>query len=406
MERLARRRRRRAVRGIGVLLVVAAAVTFVVQNDKSVPVHFWFFTGHPRVIWVVLISLVVGLVIGLRAREPGPPRLAPAPPPGPAAGERGPAIRAVTVVDGDLRWEEHPDPEPADTGLVVAVRAAGVNAADLMQRHGLYPAPAGWPPDVPGMELAGEVVAVGRRARRFAVGDRVMALVGGGAQAELCALDEATAMAVPPDVPWPEAGGFPEIFATAYDALCTQCAMSLGDRVLVTGAAGGVGSAAVQLAAATGARCVASVRRQESRPAVQALGAVAAADPEEALGLGPFDVALELVGAPSITGVLGAMASGGRISVIGVGGGAQAEIDLLTVMQRRLRVHGSTLRARSPEEKAMVVAAVEAHVVPLLAAGRLRVPVAATVPLDRATEAYERFGRSGKVGKIVLVAGR
>jgi NADPH:quinone reductase-like Zn-dependent oxidoreductase len=312
----------------------------------------------------------------------------------------------VTIVDGDLRWEEHPDPVPSDTGLVVAVHAAGVNAADLMQRHGLYPAPAGWPPDIPGMELAGEVVATGARARRFAVGDRVMALVGGGAQAELCALDEATAMSVPPGTGWPEAGGFPEVFATAYDALCTQCAMSLGDRVLVTGAAGGVGSAAVQLAAAIGARCVASVRTAGLRDAVLALGATDAVDPEAALGLGPFDVALELVGAPSIAGVLGAMAIGGRISVIGVGGGARAELDLLSLMQRRLRMNGSTLRARSHEEKAMVVAAVRAHVVPLLASGRVRVPVAATVPLERAAEAYERFGQGAKLGKIVLVADR
>jgi NADPH2:quinone reductase len=314
-------------------------------------------------------------------------------------------VRAVTIVDGDLRYLEHPDPVPGDTELVVAVRAAGVNNADLMQRQGFYPAPPGSPPDIPGMELAGEVVATGRHTTRFSIGDRVMALVGGGAQAELAVVDERVAMPVPPDQSWPEAGGFPEAFSTAYDALFTQCGLALGERVLVTGAAGGVGSAGVQLAAAAGARCVASVRHAQLRDAVATLGA-RSAGPDEALRLGPFDVVLELVGAASITGVLGAMATRGRIAVIGVGGGARAEIDLLSVMQRHLRITGATLRSRSLVDKAVVAAAVEHHVVPLLAARRVRVVVEATFPMDDATAAYERFAQGGKLGKIVLVPPR
>jgi NADPH:quinone reductase-like Zn-dependent oxidoreductase len=311
-------------------------------------------------------------------------------------------VRAVTIVDGDLRWLEHPDPVPGDTELVVAVRAAGINNADLLQRIGFYPAPAGWPADIPGMEFAGEVVALGRRVARFSVGDRVMAVVGGGAQAELAVVDERCALSVPVGVPWPQAGGFPEAFSTAYDALFTQCGLAVGERVLVTGAAGGVGNAGVQLAAATGARCVASVRHAQLRDAVAALGATAA-DPDGALALGPFDVVLELVGATSLGSVLGAMAVGGRISVIGVGGGARAEVDLLAVMQRRLRISGSTLRARSLVDKAVVAAAMERQVVPLLEAGRVRVLLEATVPMDRAAEAYDLFGQGGKLGKIVLV---
>ena len=314
-------------------------------------------------------------------------------------------MHAVTIVDGDLRWVVHPDPVPGDTELVVAVRAAGINNADLLQRVGLYPPPPGWPPDIPGMELAGEVVATGTRVTRFSTGDRVMAVVGGGAQAELALVDERVALPVPPDMTWPEAGGFPEAFSTAYDALFTQCGLAFGERVLVTGAAGGVGSAGVQLAAATGARCVASVRHAQLRDAVATLGATAA-DPDEALGLGPFDVVLELVGASSISGVLGAMALSGRISVIGVGGGARADIDLLTVMQRRLRISGSTLRARSIVEKAFVAAAVEHHVVPLVRARRVRVLLEATIPMDRADEAYDRFAQGGKLGKVVLVPPR
>src|SRR6202140_2721384 len=138
-------------------------------------------------------------------------------------------MRAVTIVDGDLRFLEHPDPSPGDTELVVAVRAAGINNADLMQRIGLYPAPPGSPPDIPGMELAGEVVAVGSEVRQFSPGDRIMALVGGGAQAALCVVDESHALAVPDSLPWPEAGGFPEVFSTAFDALFTQGQLRLGD---------------------------------------------------------------------------------------------------------------------------------------------------------------------------------
>jgi NADPH2:quinone reductase len=312
-------------------------------------------------------------------------------------------MRAVTIVDGELVGADRPDPVPGDNEVVLAVRAAGLNAADLVQRLGFYPAPPGVPADIPGLEVAGEVVATGRRASRFAVGDRVMGVVGGGAQAEMAVIDESGALAVPDDLSWEEAGGFPEAFSTAHDALATQCGLSLGDRVLVTGAAGGVGSAAVQIAAATGATTVASVRSPELRPAVAALGAAHAVAPEEALGLGPFDVVLELVGASSLPGALGALAVGGRIAVIGVGSGARVEIDLMTLMQRRARISGSTLRARSLVDKAAVARAVEAHVLPHLRSGRFRVPVEATFPLAEAAAAYERFAVGGKLGKIVLV---
>jgi NADPH:quinone reductase-like Zn-dependent oxidoreductase len=313
-------------------------------------------------------------------------------------------MRAVTIVDGELQWSEHADPVPGDHEIVVAVRGAGLNAADLMQRQGFYPAPAGVPADIPGLELAGVVVAVGAQASRFGVGDRVMAVVGGGAQAEMAAVDERCALAVPDGLSWEEAGGFPEAFSTAYDALFTQCRLAMGERVLVTGAAGGVGTAGVQLAAATGATVVASVRSADRRAALLALGASAAVDPEEALTLGPFDVALELVGASSLPGVLHALAVGGRIVVIGVGGGgAKAELDLLGLMHKRARISASTLRARPLLQKAEVAAAVEAHVLPHLKTGRIRVPTQATFPLDRAGDAYEHFGANGKLGKIVLV---
>ena len=269
-----------------------------------------------------------------------------------------------------------------------------------------YPPPAdGSPADIPGMEMAGEVVAVGPKAGRFAAGDRVMAIVGGGAQAELCVVHERVAMPVPDGLPWPEAGGFPEVFSTADDALFTQCRLGLGERLLVHGAAGGVGTAAVQLGAAAGAQVTATVRNPALREAVAAFGATVVA-PEDFVAAGPFDVILELVGAPNMADDVAALALNGRIVVIGLGGGtAVADFDLRLLMARRGTIRSSTLRSRPLEEKGMVARMVEAAVLPHLAAGRVRVPVAATFPLDEAAAAYERFRAGGKLGKIVLLMG-
>ena len=313
-------------------------------------------------------------------------------------------MQAAVVERGALEWRTVPDPEPGPGQLLVEVHAAGVNNADLIQRLGFYPPPPGWPEDVPGLELAGRVVAKGPGCRGpFAAGDRVMGLVGGGAQAELAVMDEAEALAVPPGTSWEEAGGFPEAFSTAYDALVTQGGLALGDRVLVTGAAGGVGTAGVQLAAAAGAEVVASVRRPELRQALVALGATRAEEPSSAAELGPFDVVLELVGGDGFAMSLEALAVGGRLVVIGTGAGGRPEIDLLGLMQRRTTVRGSTMRARPAAEKALVAGAVGAHVVPLLAEGRVRVPIAETFALADAPAAYDRFAAGAKLGKVVLV---
>jgi NADPH:quinone reductase len=311
---------------------------------------------------------------------------------------------AVVIEQGQLLWQERPVPKPGDHEVIVAVRAAGVNGADLAQRAGTYPAPPGWPQDIPGLEMAGEVAAAGRSVTRFHVGDRVMGLVGGGAQAELAAVDEAHALAAPAGLSWPEAGGFMEAYATAYDALFGQAGLTLGDRVLVTGAAGGVGTAAVQLAAVAGARVVASVRDREHHAAVAALGAAEVVEPGDVAAHGPYDVVLELVGAASLPSVLGALATGARVVVIGIGSGAAVEVDLTTLMRARARISASTLRARPSGEKAVLVARLGSLVVPALAEGRLRVPVAATFPLADATAAYKRFAAGGKFGKIVLTA--
>jgi NADPH2:quinone reductase len=310
-------------------------------------------------------------------------------------------MRAVTIADGALSVEQRPDPSPGPGQVLVAVRAAGVNGADILQRKGAYPAPPGAPADIPGLELAGEVVGRGAGAERFADGDRVMAIVAGGGQAELAVLHERAAMPVPSELDWPRAGGLAEVFVTAHDALFGQGDLRPGERLLVHGGAGGVGTAAIQLGRAAGARVTATVRNEQLRPEVERLGAEAI-DPEGFEQQGPFDVVLELIGAPNMAGNLKALATDGRIVVIGVGAGFKAELNLLAVMGKRAVVRGSTLRARPLEEKAIAMRRVEAEVLPLFESGALDVPVAASYPLDEAEAGYERFVAGGKLGKIIL----
>jgi NADPH2:quinone reductase len=312
-------------------------------------------------------------------------------------------VRAATIQDGTLVVEERPDPEPGRGELLVRVHGAGLNGADMLQLRGGYPAPPGSPPDIPGLELAGEVVALGPDAARFAIGDRVMAVVGGGAQAELAVVHERGAMPVPEGLDWPAAGGLPEVFTTAHDAVFTQAQLRPGEHLLVHGAAGGVGTAAVQLGRAAGARVTATVRREELRGEVERLGATAIA-PEGFGEHGPYDVVLELVGVGNLAENLQSLATGGRIAVIGVGGsGPVGEINLLAVMGKRARIHGSTLRARPLEEKAIAMRLVENEVLPLFERGDLTVPVAQTFPLDDVAAAYERFQAGGKLGKLVVL---
>ena len=196
----------------------------------------------------------------------------------------------------------------------------------------------------------------------------------------------------------------PEVFTTAHDAIFTQAGLEPGERLLVHGGAGGVGTAAIQLAEAAGARVTATVRNPDARDEVRALGAEAIA-PEDFGEHGPFDVILELVGAPNLAENVNALDTGGRIAVIGIGAGAKAELNLLALMGKRARIHGSTLRARPLEEKALTARAIERSVLPLLAAGAVRVPIAATYPLEQVEEAYDRFAAGGKLGKIVLEMG-
>ena len=312
-----------------------------------------------------------------------------------------PAMRAATIRDGAIVVETHPDPEPGSGELLVRVRAAGLNGADMMQLRGLYPAPPGTPQDIPGLELAGEVVACGPGVQRFEPGDRVMAVVPGAGQAELATVHERVAIPVPDELDWIAAGGVPEVFTTAHDMLFTQAGLSLGERLLVHGAAGGVGMAGVQLGVMAGARVTATVRDEHAREQIAAL-AVKAIEPEGFAEHGPFDVVLELVGAPNLAHNLDALAPNGRICIIGIGGGAKTELDLRTVMMKRARILGSTMRARPLEEKGRAARLIEQAVLPGFVSGDLSVPVTATFPLEEAPAAYERFQAGGKLGKVIL----
>jgi NADPH:quinone reductase len=311
-------------------------------------------------------------------------------------------MRAVTFRDRTIAVDEHPDPQPVAGELLVRVRAAGINGADVMQLKGFYPAPLGAPADIPGLEFAGEVAETGPGVHRFEPGDRVMGVVGGGGQAELITVNERLVMPVPDELDWDAAGGTPEVFTTAHDALFTQARLQCGERLLVHGAAGGVGMAGLQLGQMAGARVTATVRNDATREKIAALGVNAVA-PEGFEELGPFDVILELVGAPNMPGNLQALATCGRIATIGIGAGAKAEVNLGLLMAKRGCIMGSTLRSRSLEDKATAARAVEKMVLPGFASGDLSVPVSATFGLDDAQAAYDHFQASGKLGKVVIV---
>jgi NADPH:quinone reductase-like Zn-dependent oxidoreductase len=314
-------------------------------------------------------------------------------------------VRAVVIADGELRVEERDTPTPPPGDALVRVHGAGLNNADLIQRRGLYPAPPGWPADVPGLELSGVVESVGEGVNGTLVGRRVCAVVGGGAQATHCVVPAEHLVEVPDAVHLTEAGGFPEGATTTFDALARSARVRAGERVLISGAAGGVGSLGVQVARALGAVPIAAVRDVRHRDELMALGAAEVVTVEGVGGLEPVDVVLELVGAAHLGPALGVLAPGGRVVVIGVGGGGRLEVDLLQMMARRSWLTGSTLRSRSREEKTEIAAQLGAAISPAWSNGSLRVPVAATFALEEVESAYRLFAEPGKLGKIVLELG-
>ncbi len=312
-------------------------------------------------------------------------------------------MRAATIIGTELDVVERPTPNPGPKDVVVAVRAAGINAADLLQRQGFYPAPAGWPADIPGIEMAGVVSDVGSEVHLPLLGRRVCAIVGGGGHATHCVVPSEHLIYVPDNVSWPEAGGFAETFTTAHDALVTQGRLQADERVLISGANGGVGTAAIQIAHAIGSHVIAVTRTSEHHEQLRSLGADETVTLDEVTSLTPVNVVLELVGAAHLSRAQEVLAPRARIVVIGVGGGNTVSLDLLRVMSLRASLTGSTLRARSREEKTEVIQRVNEWLVPRWADGELQVPLAKTFDLDDINDGYEYFSSPGKLGKVVVL---
>ena len=320
------------------------------------------------------------------------------------AGKGGPEVIEIRDI---------PDPRPSRGEVLVRVRAAALNRADLLQRRGLYPPPAGLREDVPGLELAGEVVAVADGVTALAPGDRVMAIAGGEAQAELAVAHERMLLRVPETLSVEEAGATMEAFVTSHDALFTLGGLRPGWPVLVHAVGSGVATAALQLARAAGATVIGTSRTAEKLERAKALGLdhgilVGPGEPrfaDEVLRLTGSEgvpLVLDFVGATYAAENARALATRGRIVVIGTMGGRAAELDLSLLMRKRAEVIGTVLRPRPLEEKIRATRAFARDVVPLLAAGRVKPIVEAVFPLERVREAHQRLESNDSFGKLVL----
>jgi putative PIG3 family NAD(P)H quinone oxidoreductase len=322
-------------------------------------------------------------------------------------------MRALAVADQRLLVESRPDPEPGAGEVLVRVRGAGLNRADLAQRAGFYPAPPGVPADIPGLEFAGHVVAQGPGVATPSVGDRVFGLVGGGGQAELLTVPAPHCVRVPDRLDLVAAGGIPEVFITAHDAMVTQAGLARGETLLVHAAGSGVGTAAVQLGDAMGCTVVGTSRTPEKLERCRALGldhAVVASRELDPIALaddivaaaGPIDVTVDLVGGGYLVTDVRVAARLGRIVMVASQAGGRAELEIGALMTKRLRIHGTVLRARDVDEKTAAIEGFARDVVPLLADGTVVPVVARRFPLDRAAEAYDLLAADAVFGKIVL----
>lgn len=308
-----------------------------------------------------------------------------------------------------LEVREVETPEPQGEQVRVRVRAAGLNRADLAQREGRYPAPPGTPADIPGLEFAGVIEKLGPLARRWQPGQRVMGLVGGAAQAEYAVIHEGMLVEVPDRLSDVEAAGVPEVFFTAHDALFTQADLRMGERVLISAAGSGVGTAAIQLAHAAGATTFGTSRTPGKLERAKALGldhALAEQDFAERIreltGGAGVHVVLDMVGAPYLKQYLQAMAERGRLIFLAAMGGGEAPLPIWALQGKRLRLQGSMLRNRSLGEKLDVVSRFTREVLPLLADGRLRPIIDQAFPLDQIRAAHEAMAANTNFGKLIL----
>ena len=305
-----------------------------------------------------------------------------------------------------LSIEQRADLVPGPEEVVVMVSFAGLNPADILQREGRYPAPPGDPPDIPGLEVAGTVNACGPRVARWRPGDRVFGLVGGGGLAEQVIVHERLLAPVPESLDDETAAAVPEAFITAHDAIVTQAGLRMGETLLVHGAAGGVGNAAVQIGVAAGARVIATVRRAGAHDALRAQGAEVMDDSAfttdgEGVAV-KADVVLELVGAPHFPANVDALGLRGRIVIVGVGAGDEVTLSLGALMRQRATIRGTVLRSRPLEDKADAIRAFEREVLPSLARGSMKPLIDSVFPIDRVGEAFDHLAAPGKLGKVLL----
>jgi putative PIG3 family NAD(P)H quinone oxidoreductase len=323
-------------------------------------------------------------------------------------------MRAVvyTAVGGPevIAIREVPTPTPGPGQIRVRVRAAGVNRADIHQRRGGYPAPPGWPADIPGLEYAGDVDAVGPGVLRWRPGDRVLGLVGGGGQAEAVVVQQDEALPLPANLSYAEGAAIPEAFYTAYDALVTRGRLAAAERVLIHAVGSGVGTAAVQIAKHLGATVIGTSRSAEKLARAQTYGVDVGIDTsrtafEEAVGE-PVHVVLDVLGAAALAANVGVLAVQGRLVVLGLMGGRRAEIDLDFLLRKRLEIIGSVMRSRGPEERAALVAEFAERMLPLFEPRSGRAPVLRPVlerayPMERLAEAHGVMERNENFGKLV-----
>ncbi|POB11462.1 NAD(P)H-quinone oxidoreductase [Sulfobacillus sp. hq2] len=311
-----------------------------------------------------------------------------------------------------LRIFEVPLPECGPDDIVIRVRAAGVNRADLLERQGLYPPPPPRPEyQIPGLECAGEVVKTGSRVVRFREGDRVMALVSGGGYAQYVACPEDFAMPIPPGLSDIEAAAIPEAFLTAYDALFDKAQLAMGQSVLIHAGAGGVGSAAIQLAHVAGLHVVTTVGTEEKRQRVLALGAEVAVNYHDEVfedvvgswsnGQG-VDAILDFVGQQYLTANMASLKTTGTIVVIGTLSGTDASIHLGQLLGRRLTVRGTALRSRPKYEKMRLIQTFQERTHAFFASGRLGAIIDRTFPLAQAAEAHRYLVTNQTIGKVIL----
>jgi putative PIG3 family NAD(P)H quinone oxidoreductase len=309
-----------------------------------------------------------------------------------------------------LQLVERPSPEPSRGEVRVRVRATAINRADLLQRMGAYPAPADSPPDIPGLEIAGEIDALGPDVQRWKVGDRVFGLVGGGGYAEYVVSHERALAKIPDGISFEDAAAVPEAFITAHDAMVGQAGLQGGETLLVHAVGSGVGTAAVQLGRALGAYVIGTARQADKLERAKALGldvGVLAEGAKFADGVKQHapdgaEVTLELVGGAYLDEDLRATRPLGRIVLVGLMAGAKQELDLGLILRKRLRIMGTVLRARPLEEKIEAMRTFEQQVVPLLARGKIAPVIDVVLPLDKAGEAHTRMASNAGFGKIVL----